>query len=227
MQQQLMARGNRLPFTDMHSHSTKANEIASLDVSTEQKKLLAEYVVFMCSTVILFSKQSALLSKAFQDFKEDTYSSEEGMKLYMDAIDNYIPKKNTTKLFTGPRFTKGYSAGSLNQQYKKHQCEACMAAGSIDPTTGKTLCEVSGRKGREFERGYAFSDSEWDNAWFHTLALDHKNGDRTDYSPGNLITRCPTNNGVKTYDAKDYMNTYVNGKAILDHKHGDRRASGC
>lgn len=207
MQQQLMARANRLPFTNMHSHSVKATEIASLDISTDQKKLLAEYVVFMCSTVVFISEQSTLLRKAFRDFKQDTYTSKEGAKLYMDAIDNYVPKNNVSKL-KAPGYTMGYSAGSLNQTYKKHHCEACMAAGSVDTLTGKTLCEVSARKVSEYERGYSYSNTEWDNTWFHTLVLDHKGGDRTDYSPDNLITRCPTNNGVKTYDSKDYLGKY-------------------
>ena len=94
------------------------------------------------------------------------------------------------------------------KQYKKHYCQACMTAGSVDAITEKTLCEISARKVREFERGYVFTEDEWNKTWFHTLALDHKSGDRTDYSPQNLITRCPTNNGVKTYDAKDHLNKY-------------------
>lgn len=207
MQQQLMARGNRLPFANMHSHNMKAEEIASLDVSTEQKKLLAEYVVFMCSTVVFFSRESSLMYKAYNEFKKETYSSEEGMKIYMDAIDNYVPKHNVTA-FKSPRFTKGYSAGNLNQLYKKHYCEACTEQELIDPATSKTFCEVFARMAREKLRGSAFTDAEWGNVWFHTLVVDHKNGDRTDYRPENLITQDPTINGVKTYDSKDYLNKY-------------------
>jgi len=208
MQQQVMARANRLPFDNMHSHLEKANEIASLEVSKEQKILLAEYVVFMCTAVINFSEQSALLATAYRKFATNTYSPDEGKKIYMDAIKNHVPKANVTK-FKAPSFTVGYNAGSMNQQYKKTYCEACMKAGSIDPATGKTNCEVNGRKVREFERGHLFTDAEWDNVWRHTLALDHNNGVRTDYRPQNLITRCPTNNGIKTYDAKDYLNRYT------------------
>ena len=217
MQQQLMARGNRLPFKNMHSHIEKANEIAALNISKEQKILLAEYVVFMCSTLVFFSRNSQLLIQAFSAFKQDTYTSEEGNKIYMDAIENYVPKQNISK-FKAPNYNQGYNAGSLNQQYKKPYCEACLKAGSIDPVTGKTNCEINARKVREFERGQAFTDAHWDIVWLHTLALDHLNGDRTDYSPGNLLTRCPTNNGVKTYDAKDYLNKY--------DENGNRRASG-
>jgi hypothetical protein len=211
-QRQLMARANRLPFENMHSHSDMANKIAALDISLEQRKLLAEYVVFMCSMVVFFSRESKLMYKAYREFKQDTYSSVEGHQLYMDAIDNYVPATNKTTLPTG-RFAQGYIAGGLNQLYKKHHCEACMEAGSVDPSTGKTLCEVSAKKVREFERGAKFTDDEWAETWFHTLAVDHLNGDRTDYRPENLKTRCPTNNGVKTYDAKDYLNKYdSNGK---------------
>lgn len=212
MQEQLMARANRLPFENMHSHTVKANEIASLSITTEQKKLLAEYVVFMCSAVIFIPEGSELLMTAFHKFAMNTHNSDEGMKIYMDAIDNFVPKQNVTK-FSAPRVTEGYNAGSKNQTYKKYHCEACMNAGWIDASTGKTMCEVGARKVREFERGSVITDNEWPDIWFHTLALDHLNGDRTDYSPSNLLTRCPTNNGAKTYDAKDYLNKYdSNGK---------------
>jgi hypothetical protein len=207
MQQQVMSRGNRMPFENTHSHIDKANEIAALPVSIEQRKLLAEYVVFMSSTVVFISSESDLLVSAYDKFKLTTHSSEEGMKIYMDAIDNHVPKKNVVT-FKAPRFTVGYSAGSKNQSYKNHFCEACMTAGSFDKLTGKTICEVESRKVREFERGQAFSDAEWKETWFHTLVLDHKFGDRNDYTQSHLITRCPTNNGVKTYDAKDYLNSY-------------------
>lgn len=211
MQEQLMARGNRLPFENMSSHATMANQIASLELPVEQRKALAEYVVFMCSTVIYFSRGSELLKKAFTEFKRDTHTSAEGMAIYMDAI----AKCNTIQ-FRAPKFTSGYSAGSKNQAYKKYYCEACTKAGSIDPVTGITLCEREARKVREFERGQAFTESEWKQTWFHSLALDHANGNRTDYSLENLITRCPTNNGVKTYDAGDYLNKYdKNGNRVL------------
>jgi hypothetical protein len=214
MQQQLMARGNRLPFDNMYSHNAKANEIASLDITVDQKNLLAEYVVFMCSTVVYFSRSSELMKLAYNEFQKETHTPVEGMKIYMDAIANYVPKNNVTAI-PKPRFTKGYSAGSLNQDHKKCYCEACMAAGSIDPVTGKTICEIQARKVREFERGTAFSDDEWAHVWFHTLVVDHKDGDRNNYNPDNLITRDPTNNGVKTYDAKDYLNKYdASGKRI-------------
>lgn len=214
MQQQLMARGNRLPFDNMYSHNVKANEIASLDITVDQKLLLAEYVVFMCSTVVFFSRSSELMKLAYIEFQKETHTPAEGMKIYMDAIANYVPKNNVTTI-PKPRFTKGYSAGSLNQDHKKCHCEACMAAGSIDPVTGKTICEIQARKVREFERGTVFSDDEWAHVWFHTLVVDHKDGDRNNYNPDNLITRDPTNNGVKTFDAKDYLNKYdASGKRI-------------
>lgn len=216
MQEQLLARANRLPFENMHSHVTTANEIAGLDVTVEQKKALAEYVVFMCSTIVYFSRNSNLMIKAFEKFRKNTHTPEEGKKIYMDAIDNFVPKNNVTP-FKTPGYHMGYNAGSLNQTYKKHFCEACTAAGSIDSATGKTLCEVSARQVREFERGHAFSDAEWDDTWFHTIVLDHKNGVRTDYSPSNLFTRCPTNNGVKTYDSKDYLGKYdSNGNKVVN-----------
>lgn len=207
MQEQLMARGNRFTFPNMYSHSDMANKIASLDVTTEQKKLLAQYVIFMCTVEVSFSKESSLMNTAYNRFANNAYSLDEGTKVYMDAIDNFVPKNNVTK-FSAPHFTTGYSAGSLNQQYKKYHCEACLAAGSVDSNTGKTICEIEGRKVREFERGSKFTEEEWKDTWFHTLALDHKDGDRTNYKPENLFTRCPTNNGIKTYDAKDYLGKY-------------------
>ena len=214
MQEQLMARGNRLPFMGMSSHVDTANKIASLSITTEQKRLVAEYVVFMCTVEVHYSAGSCLTDSAYRRFAKDTSSPEEGTKLYMDAIDNYVPKNNVTT-FKAPRFTKGYSAGTFNQSHRKCYCEACMAAGSVDLHTGKTICEVEARKVREFERGSIFSDDEWDNVWFHTLVTDHKDGDRTNEIPDNLITRCPSNNGVKTYDAMDFLNRYdKDGKKV-------------
>jgi hypothetical protein len=211
MQLQTMARAKRL-VCGVYDHTDKAKQIAELDISKEQKVLLAKYVVFVNTAHVVFSDYVPLLNKAYSEFRKDMHTPAEGLELYLNIIETHVPvnKNNVTKLnrTKAPRYAEGYIAGSLNQTYKKHHCEACMAAGSIDSTTGKTLCEVSARKVREFERGTVFSDIEWDDTWFHTLALDHKNGNRNDYSPDNLITRCPTNNGVKTYDSKDYLGKY-------------------
>ena len=211
MQQQIMSRANRMPFDNMHSHEAKAKEIGLLPVSIEQRLLLAQYVAVMSSATILIPQTSDILQAAYDDFSQNTYTHEQGMELYLNivkACDN--EGKITTPGTKTGSYSYGYSANELNQKYKKHYCEACTQAGLIDKVTGKTSCELIARHGGEHELGVKFSDAEWADTWFHTLVVDHINGDHNDYSEENLITRCPTNNGVKTYTHQDYLNRYEN-----------------
>ena len=214
MQVQTMGRP-RLPF-GIFSHLDMATKIADLDVSNEQKELVARYVVFHSTSTIIISNKSPKLEKAFENYSENTYTPEEGLKLYLDEIANTKNKTKTkkSKQNVSPKFSVSYSANKLNQLYKKNYCECCSEVGLIDKN-GKTRCENDARLVRANERGYPFNDSEWNTTWFSSLILDHRNGNRTDYNPSNLITRCGTSNQVKTFDAKDYLNSYdKNGNFI-------------
>jgi hypothetical protein len=210
MQEQVMSRGNRMPFEGMYSHDVLSKEIAALNIPKEQKILLAEYVCFMCSTVIAIPNGSQLLHDAYIKFAKNTYTADEGKKLYMDAIENYVPKNNVTKL-QAPHFTVGYSPGSLNQQHKKDHCEVC----EKNPLTNKTFCEIIGRSSIERIQGVVYTDDNWNNLWFKTLVLDHRDGDRNNYDPNNLRTSCPTFNSLKTLVCEDHLNSYdKNGNKI-------------
>jgi hypothetical protein len=204
-QVQTMGRGNRFPFKGMRGHDQMREQINSLNISLQQKYMLAQYVVHKCETHI-FAVRNTLMDIAYTEYAMDTMPADEGLQYYMGFMSPASPAY--VKQVAKPRMSLSYDASALNRLYKRHYCEACTAAGSIDTATQKSLCEVNARKVREFERGEKFTDDEWADTWFHTLVLDHNSGNRNDYSLQNLVTRCPTNNGVKTYDAKDFLGKY-------------------
>tara|TARA_R110000868_G_scaffold359090_1_gene620889 strand:- start:341 stop:2308 length:1968 start_codon:yes stop_codon:yes gene_type:complete len=203
--EQVMGRGNRFAFPGMYSHTITSTQLAALNIPHEQKLALVEYVMFM-NTVDINYTVHPLLQAAYEKFAEDTHTPAEGKQIYLDAIKAHADRVAKQAL-PKPGFTMGYTAGGLNSPFTKDYCEACMNAGQFDPVTNKTFCEINARASLEHEFG-PVADIFWKIYWEAHLALDHKNGDRTDYRPENLITRDQMNNGLKTLFNKDYLNRY-------------------
>jgi len=47
------------------------------------------------------------------------------------------------------------------------------------------------------------------------LQVDHKDGDRENMNPDNLITLCPNRHSIKTMENKDYLNEYYENTPIV------------
>jgi hypothetical protein len=208
MQMQTMARAKRL-VCGVYDHTEKAREIAELDISTEQKILLAKYVVFVNTANIVIPNGEPLLENAYREFRQNMYTPQEGLNLYLDIINTHVPvtrKNNVTKV-TKPHFHMGYNPGTQNQANKKDYCEHCTDLGLVN-AKGVTLCETLGRLQANDIAGKTLTDTEFKEFWKGQLKLDHKNGDRNDNRLENLYTRCGISDGLKTLIAKDYLNSY-------------------
>jgi hypothetical protein len=205
MQLQTMARAKRL-LCDIYDHTDKAREIAELDISTEQKILLAKYVVFVNTVHIVIPNGAPLLDRAYDEFRKNMHTPNQGLDLYLDIINTHVPvtkKNNVTK----PHFHMGYNPGSQNQANKKDYCEHCTDLGLVNDK-GVTLCAIIGRVQAEDEAGRKLTDAEFKEYWKGQLKVDHRNGNRDDNRPENLYTRDGISDGLKTLIHKDYLNSY-------------------
>jgi hypothetical protein len=212
MQLQTMARAKRL-MCDVYDHTDKAREIAELDVSTEQKILLAKYVVFMNTVNIVIPRYAHLLDNAYTQFRQNMYTPDEGLDLYLNIIKTHVPvtKKNNVTTMTKPHFHMGYNPGSQNQANKKDYCQHCTDLGLVNDN-GVSLCKVLGSVLADDLAnnlaGVKLTNQEFEQHWQGQLKLDHLNGVRTDNRPENLYTRCGISDALKTLIQKDYLNTY-------------------
>jgi hypothetical protein len=205
MQLQTMARAKRL-LCDIYDHTDKARQIAELDISTEQKILLAKYVVFVNTVHIVIPNGAPLLDRAYDEFRKNMHTPNQGLDLYLDIINTHVPvtkKNNVTK----PHFHMGYNPGSQNQANKKDYCEHCTKLGLVNDK-GVTLCEVLGRELANDLAERKLTDAEFKHYWKGQLKLDHVNSIRTDNRPENLCTRCGISDALKTLINKDYLGKY-------------------
>lgn len=211
MQLQTMARAKRL-LCGVYDHTDKARQIAELDVSTEQKILLAKYVVFVNTVKIVIPNDSSLLDVAFDQFRQNMHTPNEGLDLYLTIIRTHVPveKNNVTKVIK-PHFNMGYDPGSQNQMNKKDYCQHCTDLGLVDDK-GVTLCKIIGGRlaadlaQRKLKR--KLTDDEFNFHWKRQLKCDHLNGKRDDNRPENLYTRCGISDALKTSINEDYLNKY-------------------
>ncbi len=144
MQLQTMARAKRL-LCSVYEHTDKAREIAELDITTEQKILLAKFVVFVNTVNIVIPNDAPLLDSAYSEFRQNMHTPNEGLDLYLNIIATHVPvkKKSNVSKFTKPHFHMGYNPGSQNQANKKDYCEHCTDLGLVNDK-GVTFCEIIG-----------------------------------------------------------------------------------
>ena len=208
MQLQTMARAKRL-LCGVYEHTDKARQIAELDITTEQKILLAKFVVFVNTVNIVIPNGAPLLDSAYSEFRQNMHTPNEGLDLYLNIIATHVPvkKKSNVSKFTKPHFHMGYNPGSQNQANKKDYCEHCTDLGLVNDK-GVTFCEIIGRVQAEDEAGRKLTDAEFKVYWKGQLKVDHINGKRDDNRPENLRTRDGISDGLKTLIHKDYSNSY-------------------
>jgi hypothetical protein len=212
MQLQTMSRAKRL-LCGVYDHTDKARQIAELDVSPEQKILLAKYVVFVNTVKIVIPNDASLLDDAYDKFRQNMYTPNEGLDLYLNIISTHVPveKKNNVTKLTKPHFHMGYDPGSQNQMNKKDYCEHCTDLGLVGDN-GDSSCKINGRTladdlaQRKLKR--KLTDAEFNMHWKNQLKCDHLNGKRDDNRPENLYTRCGVSDALKTSIYEDHLNDY-------------------
>ena len=208
MQLQTMARAKRL-LCGVYDHTDKARQIAELDVPTEQKIMLAKYVVFVNTVNIVIPNDASLLEDAYDQFRQNMHTPNEGLELYLNTINTHVPvaKKNNVIKVTKPHFHMGYNPGSQNQANKKDYCEHCTALGLVNDK-GITHCKVLGRALAEDLAEAKMTDAEFNEYWKGQLKVDHLNCKRDDNRPENLRTRCGISDALKTLIKEDYLKSY-------------------
>lgn len=207
MQVQLCGRGTRLLFR-IESHDEMSKSIAQLDVSDDQKRLLAEYVCIMSTNTIMYL-ESDIMHDAYRRISENTYTAAEGLELYMNAINANsrvvsFPKNVVT--IKG----KKYDANKLNQRYKESQCTACPR----DPVTNIPYCEICTRNAVQLRLGRPVLDDEWRVMSVRMLELNHGKNGRYDYSTGNLETVCANFHAIITEINEDHLCHYENTSRV-------------
>jgi hypothetical protein len=215
MQLQTMSRAKRL-VCGVYDHTDKARQIAELDVSAEQKILLAKYVVFVNTVNIVMPNDASLLEDAYDQFRQNMHTPSEGLDLYLNIISTHVPvsKKNNVSKVIKPHFHMGYNPGSKNKANKKDYCQHCTDLGLVNDK-GVTFCKVIGRVLANDLAGRKLTDEEFNVFWEGQLKCDHFNSVRTDDRPENLYTRCGISDALKTLISKDYLNKYdQNGKRV-------------
>jgi hypothetical protein len=155
---------------------------------------------------IVIPNGAPLLDRAYDEFRKNMHTPNQGLGLYLDIINTHVPvtkKNNVTK----PHFHMGYNPGSQNQENKKDYCEHCTKLGLVNDK-GETLCKVLGRELANDLAERKLTDAEFKHYWKGQLKLDHVNSIRTDNRPENLCTRCGISDALKTLINKDYLGKY-------------------
>lgn len=212
MQEQLIGRGRRLLF-GITSHNEMSEKIAGLNLPKDQKLLLAKYVALMSTTTVAYLESDAM-NEAVLNMLQKSYTHKEGMKLYIDAIENAVENHNSNIVkFPNAKIrirNNKHDASKLNKLYKDSQCSVCIK----DPTTQVPICELGIRLTLEAMRGEKFDDDEWKSIVPNMIQVNHLEKGRNDYSPENLQSVCANYHAVITILNNDHMCKYVNGTRV-------------
>jgi hypothetical protein len=208
MQDQLIGRGRRLLF-GITSHDEMSAKIARLEISKDQKLLVAKYVALMSTTTVVYIDSPAM-NEAALNFLAKSYDHKEGMQLYIDAVEKYDSNVvNFSNAKIRIRNNK-HDASKLNKLYKECQCSVCPK----DPTTQVPICELSIRLALETKRGEKFDDDEWESIVPNMIQVNHLAKGRNDYSPENLQSVCANYHAIITILNNDHLCKYVNGTRV-------------
>lgn len=186
---QFVARTCRLPF--FNNHDTAIDFIKNLGVSDQQKENIISYYT-MLNTSFIVLPNTELMIRVKEWYTQDTFTMIEGQQYMLDGVF-----ANTKSRGSG--YYLQYDPGTLNNKFRKPYCEACEGNACMKATI--EYCKKI--YGADNAR-----DTEYLEAWQKTLQVDHKDGNRYNNHPDNIITICPNVHMLKTMRNEDYLNIY-------------------
>jgi len=184
---QLICRLDRCLFVWRGSF---ADEVSKLSDSDQRNKIIK--LAVMLSSRKVFANDSKLI--------------EEG---YNNTLSNHVLIENAYGYLTGLvslfRVENGYSSISGQERELSYK------------NARKTRCEFSGCDCYKelVEDHKELSKPIREIYYQQILQVDHKDGDRENMNPDNLITLCPNRHSFKTMENKDYLNKYYENQLIV------------
>lgn len=189
-QTQFVARTGRLPY--FRDHDTAIDYIRNLDISKEQKSFVIDYYTSMCTSFVFMPNNSELMKMVEEFYTRDTFNLIEGSKYMYNGVFGNQSKK----IISGYR--RAFTREQIdNSPFRKQYCEA-HPDGKCKALTIKGYDDIYGKD----KLGDSNQQIE------KSLQVDHKDGNRYNNHPSNLITVCPNVHMFKTQRQKDYLNTY-------------------
>lgn len=188
---QFVARTCRLPF--FRDHDTAIDYIKSLNVPNDIKSIICSYYSLMSTSFAILPQESELMNLVEEFYTDNTFTMLEGI----DYITNGVfGKKDQLNLISG--FKLAFDRGDLNKLFRKDYCEAHDNKCFDEAVKGYVKAY-----GDDIKSLGGFIEN-----WKTTLQVDHKDGNRYNNNPSNLITECPNVHMLKTQRQKDYLGFY-------------------
>ena len=156
----------------------------------ESREYAIELAIGM-STKVVKARYSNLVKSAFESFKEG-HIELAGAYTYLSELVNTSIRLSTNLRLSTER-------NKFYQQFKKEHCEFC----ETHNDSGLPMCEHTAR-----EQHPDMTEEEFKKYWKGCLDVHHKNGNRNDDRPENLITLCKNEHGFTTMENEDYLNRY-------------------
>jgi hypothetical protein len=185
--EQLICRLDRSKFVWRGSF---ADEVSKISDSSQRNKIIN--LAINLSSKNVFSNQSKLVTEA-----------------YNNTLPNHVKIEDAVGYLTGLvsifREQNGYSSVSGKERdiaYKNEQKPRCEF-----PDCGcyEELVEDSNELSKPIREIY----------YQQSLNVDHKDGDRENMNPDNLITLCPNRHSFKTMENKDYLKKYYEKNDLI------------
>lgn len=190
------------------NHADAVQVINTSDVSTEQKRLLAEYYILHSTSVVHVPVDSKLLNGDVKKFIEtDTWREHEGRSYVLNSLFG----KNYPNLPSGLHLSE--SSKLQDETYKKFKKSYCECCNTSDD--GNTYCFHAAWKGFENLIGAKISLQEMNLLWPMCLHIHHLDGNHFNNNPENLKTVCPNVHTLVTMYNEDYNNRYTELRAAL------------
>lgn len=185
--EQLICRLDRCLFVWRGSF---ADEVSKISDSNQRNTIIK--LAINLSSKNVFSNESKLVTEA-----------------YNNTLPNHVKIEDATGYLTGLvsifREQNGYSSISGKERdiayrnARKTKCEL------PDCECYKELVEDDKELSKPMREIY----------YQQILQVDHKDGDRENMNPDNLITLCPNRHSIKTMENKDYLNEYYENAPIV------------
>jgi hypothetical protein len=195
---QFIARTCRMPF--FRSHDLAIDFIKNLNVLAKDKVDIIDYYTMLNTTFAILPDNTQLMPLVEVFYSQNTFTMQEGRQYLIDGV------LQRAKLPVGS-YSVSYSQNELNSLFRKSYCEACETCVEL------AVSGYSKLYGRPTNLKHF---NKYMDAWHKCLNVDHKDGNRYNNHPDNLITVCPNVHMLKTQLQEDYLNNYNFSKITYD-----------